>query len=157
MRKTSKPYFTVIGNHDCLASGFEIYKEMFGPDDYSFTAGKCKFIFFNDIIWELEFREPDYFWLLDELMDHNAYTYVFIIAHIAPFSDSFTPLQQQAYITLADTNNVTLSIHGHHHEHFYREYYDDGVLYMTIGAIAKRYYVTLDIRPDTMIMERIRF
>ena len=94
---------------------------------------------------------------MDELMSYNNYSHVFVIAHIAPFSDSFTPLQQQAYTTLMDTNNVNVSIHGHHHDHSYNEYYGDGVMYMTIGAVAKRYYVTLDISPDTVIMERVGF
>jgi predicted phosphodiesterase len=157
MQQLKQPYFTVIGNHDCLASGLGIYEDMFGPEYYSFVAGNCKFIFFNDVIWELQFREPDYFWLRNELVDNDHYSHVFVLAHIAPYSDSFTPLQEKVYSTILDTNNVRLSIHGHHHDHGYSEHYHDGVLYMTIGAVAKRYYVTLAISPDTVIMERIGF
>jgi 3',5'-cyclic AMP phosphodiesterase CpdA len=157
MQQLRQPYFTVIGNHDCLANGLGIYEDMFGPEYYSFVAGNCKFIFFNDVIWELQFREPDYFWLREELANHGNYSHLFVVAHIAPYSDSFTPLQQEVYTTILDTSNVNISIHGHHHDHGYNEYYHDGVMYMTIGAVAKRYYVTLAISPDTVIMERIRF
>lgn len=155
--KATQPYFTVIGNHDCLANGYGIYQDMFGPDDYSFTAGNCKFIFFNDVIWELEFREPDYFWLMDELADSENYNHVFVISHIAPFSDSFTPLQQAAFTSILDSNDVEISVHGHHHDHSFSKYYGDDVYYMTIGSIDKEQYVTLNILPDTVIMERIRF
>lgn len=151
------PYFTVIGNHDCLANGLGIYEDMYGPDDYSFEAGGCKFVFFNDIIWELEFREPDYFWLANQLQDHDQYEHMFVISHIAPFSDSFTPLQQEVYTKILDENNVAISIHGHHHDHSYNEHYNDDVIYMTIGSVDKRYYVTLDISQDTIIMERKGF
>ena len=157
MSLAQPPYFSVIGNHDCLANGLGIYEDMFGPEYYSFVAGNCKFIFFNDVIWELEFREPNYFWLQDELRAHNAYSHVFVIAHIAPFSDSFTPLQQEAYRTIMDTSNVAISIHGHHHDHSYNDYYDDGTIYMTIGSVAKRHYLTLDISTDTVNMTRIPF
>lgn len=148
---SSRPYFSVIGNHDCLASGFGIYEEMFGPENYSFVSGNCKFIFFNDVIWELEFREPDYFWLMNELSDHENYSHVFVIAHIAPYNHSFTPLHITAYTSLMDSSDVNISIHGHHHDHGFNDHYKDGVMYMNIGSVSKRYYVTLDIKPDTVI------
>ena len=148
---SSRPYFTVIGNHDCLANGFDIYENMFGPENYSFVSGNCKFIFFNDVIWELEFREPDYYWLSDELSDHENYSHVFVISHIAPYNHSFTPLHITAFTSLMDSAEVNISIHGHHHDHAFNEYYDDGVMYMNIGSVSKRYYVTLDIKPDTVI------
>ncbi|MBK7854339.1 MAG: metallophosphoesterase [Bacteroidetes bacterium] len=35
--KLKVPLLTVIGNHDCIANAKEIYREIFGPLDYSFT------------------------------------------------------------------------------------------------------------------------
>lgn len=157
MSYSNVPFFTVIGNHDCLANGFSIYQDMFGMVNYSFEFANTKFIFFNDVIWELNFTEPDYYWLRDELAYEMGYDHTIVIAHIAPFSDSFTPLQQDAYTAILAQNDASLSVHGHHHDHYYGEYYEDGVPYLIIGASAKRHYVTLDIMPDTIIMNRIKY
>lgn len=38
------PYISVIGNHDCVATGIDAYKAIFGKLDYTFTAGDVKFM-----------------------------------------------------------------------------------------------------------------
>lgn len=157
MEQSEVPYFTVIGNHDCLANGFTIYEQIYGEDDFSLVVGNCKFVFFNDVIWELNNREPDYFWLREQISETVGIDNTFVIAHIAPFSDSFPPLQQYAYTSLLDSNNVCMSIHGHHHTHYYGEYYEDGVMYMNIGSIDKRHYVKIYVENDSVMMERVIF
>jgi len=157
MEQSEVPYFSVIGNHDCLANGYTIYQEIYGTDDYVLVYKDCKFIFFNDIVWELNNREPDYFWLKEQLTNTNSEENLFVLAHIAPFSDSFSPLQRYAYTSLMDTNNVLLSIHGHHHQHYYGEYYNDSVMYMNIGSVDKRYYIKITVENKTYDMERVRF
>ena len=36
LKKLHKPYLTVIGNHDCLNNGMEIYKKMYGNGSVRF-------------------------------------------------------------------------------------------------------------------------
>ena len=38
MKGLNKPYFTVIGNHDYLTGGGEVYRQMFGAFNYSIEA-----------------------------------------------------------------------------------------------------------------------
>lgn len=157
MSKSKKPYITVIGNHDCLANGYTIYKEIYGNEDYYVKIGNCKFIFFNDISWELNNREPDYFWLHNQLADTAGYDHIFVIAHIPPYSEVFTPLQRAAYTTLMADYNVSMSIHGHIHKHYYGNYYNDSVKYLTIGATYNRLYVELTVYKDSVSMQKIPF
>lgn len=157
MEQSVVPYFTLIGNHDCLANGYTIYQEIYGPDDYVLEYKNCKFIFFNDIVWELNNREPDYFWLMQELTNTSEEDNLFVLAHIAPFSDSFSPLQRLAYTSLMDTNNVQLSIHGHHHQYYYGEHYNDSVMYMNIGSVDKRHYIKITVENNSYNMERVKF
>ncbi len=153
MHDLKAPYFTVIGNHDCLANGRLIYNDMFGPENYSFVFKNCKFIFFNDIIWELNNAEPDYFWLKDELFSNAQYDHVFVIAHIPPWSDQFTPLNTNAYRMLMDSAKVSMSIHGHHHDHYFGNYFGDSIPYLVIGSPGKDTWCTLTVTPDTLILE----
>ena len=41
------PYVALIGNHDCLGTGAETYKAVFGPTNFSFIAGDVKFVCLN--------------------------------------------------------------------------------------------------------------
>jgi len=157
MDQSIHPYFTVIGNHDCLANGFSIYNEIYGEDDYVLTVANCKFVFFNDIVWELNNREPDYFWLNDQLANSEEIQHTFVIAHIPPYSDSFTPLQEYAYTSLLDSNNVRMSINGHNHDYYFGQKYDDGVDYLVIGSVDNRHYIKVTVDYELVTMERVRF
>lgn len=158
MDDLEKPYFTVIGNHDCLANGRTIYNEMFGEENYSFVFKNCKFIFFNNIVWELNYQEPDFFWLRSQLSDSaGQYSKVFVVAHIPPWSDQFSYTTSLVYKTLMDTSNIDVSIHGHHHNFEYLEYYNDSVKYLVIGAPSKGSYCTMTILEDSVYVKKINF
>lgn len=59
--KLSMPYVCVIGNHDCIATGIEAYKSLFGPLNFSFTAGDVRFVCLNTNSLEFDYSEavPD--------------------------------------------------------------------------------------------------
>ncbi len=156
MEKAQKPYFQVIGNHDCLANGLSIYNDMYGKDDYVLTFKNCKFIFFNDIVWELENREPDYFWLMEQLEDTVGYDHVFVISHISPLSDSFTPLNSYAYLNILKKYNVDLSVHGHDHDYLTGTFEGD-IDYLIIGSIDKKHYIEVTVENESFYLNRKPF
>ena len=57
--KLKTPLVTVIGNHDAVNNGAQLYKEMYGPYNFSFVAGHSKFIFINTNNWEFNGAAPD--------------------------------------------------------------------------------------------------
>lgn len=162
MKKLKMPYFTVIGNHDLLANGRSIYSDMFGEENYSFIYKECKFIFFNNVVWELNYAEPDFGWLRNELQDRNEFRHVFVIAHIPPWSDQFFLSYFFVYSLLMNEYNVTLSIHGHHHEasQYPADTLPNGLKIMpnmVIGAPQKGSYRTVDVAADTVIFQSVNF
>ncbi|RYZ86344.1 MAG: hypothetical protein EOP04_14075, partial [Proteobacteria bacterium] len=74
-----RPILTVIGNHDGLLYGEDIYKKMFGPLNYSFVYNQVKFIMFNDNTYEWGY--PDFEWLENEI---KSFPRVIIAAHQPP-------------------------------------------------------------------------
>ena len=58
MNKLKVPYVVLIGNHDCLGTGEETYKAVFGATNFSFIAGDIKFICLNTNALEYDYSEP---------------------------------------------------------------------------------------------------
>ena len=56
------PYVALIGNHDCLGTGAETYKAVFGPTNFSFIAGDVKFVCLNTNALEYDYSEPVPLW-----------------------------------------------------------------------------------------------
>ena len=47
LNKLKVPYVVLLGNHDCLANGIEVFRKVFGEENFSFIAGKTKFVCLN--------------------------------------------------------------------------------------------------------------
>lgn len=58
MNGLNVPYVVLIGNHDCLGTGAETYKAVFGPTNFSFIAGNVKFVCLNTNALEYDYSEP---------------------------------------------------------------------------------------------------
>ena len=162
MKQLDMPYFTVIGNHDLLANGRSIYADMFGSENYTFVYNNCKFIFFNNVVWELNYAEPDFRWLRNQLLDSSQYTHVFVIAHIPPWTDQFFLSYFYVYNLLMTDYQVTLSIHGNHHQAY--EYENDTLPNeitiapnMVIGAPQSGVYRRLKVYQDSIYFETIHY
>lgn len=72
--KLSMPYVCVIGNHDCIATGIEAYKSLFGPLNFSFTAGDVRFVCLNTNSLEFDYSEavPDLGYIKNEIATMDA-------------------------------------------------------------------------------------
>ena len=68
------PYVVLLGNHDCLATGEEIFQKVFGAFNFAFTAGDIRFICLNTNALEFDLREPvpNFEFLESELADFPA-------------------------------------------------------------------------------------
>ena len=150
------PYLTVIGNHDYKSNGGKIYKEMFGEYNYSFVFNKCKFIMFDDIVWESD-KELDFSWLESELQNDISYNHVFVISHIPPFTDQFDSKMEKRFKDLIFQNNVKLSIHGHNHGYYYNEYYNNDVEYLIVPCPKVRQYCIITVFQDSYIVSNIEY
>lgn len=126
------PYVTVIGNHDALSNGPEVYRRMYGPFDYSFEIGAVKFIVFNSN--SLEFPGdvvPDRAWLERQQSDLDGAASAIWVTHqeIRRPDDGRDGGGKAFYARLLDEYPVaSLVIHGHRLEHRLHRYHDTPVL-----------------------------
>jgi len=149
------PYLTVIGNHDALVGGKQIYSKMFGAFNYSFVFHDCKFIFLYANSLANGGEPPDLDWLKNELSGHDLFNLVFVIAHQPPFDTAWSDETENRYKQLMAENNVDLSIHGHEHEFWYGERYNDGVKYLVVDDVAGRDYCIVSVDSTAFDVEKI--
>ena len=153
LNKLHKPYLVVIGNHDILANGEEVYKRMFGPLNYSFTYDSTRFVMHNTNSREYPGRNvPDLVWLSTALQSDPSVKHFIAVSHVPPFDSDFnadleTPYQQ----LFRDTPGFLVSLHGHIHRHTDGYPYNDGIRYIGSHFFEERQFVRLEISNSEVI------
>jgi 3',5'-cyclic-AMP phosphodiesterase len=153
IEKSVHPLVTVIGNHDCLANGKEIYERLFGPVNFTIVYGAYKFILFNNNIWENQDRSPDYLWLRDQLSD-NSFTSLFF-AHMNLLAKDINELDKIVFEQIVDSVNTAFAGYASAHKFF--EYYDRGIHSMISASIDKREYAIIRVIGREATIERVNF
>ena len=160
--KLKVPFISVIGNHDLVANGKDIYKRMFGPLNFTFTYGNVKFVCHDTNSREYNFdgSTPNLPWLKENLKTGNGITHLISVAHIAPFGGDFDPALMQPYKTLLNqTPNLIASLHSHNHSKLQTFYQDgnSGVPFIITNAIYERAYTIFDISNGQINAQEINF
>lgn len=162
MKKLKWPYLTVIGNHDLLANGREVYQQMYGALNYSFVYGLTKFVFLDTNGREYKFNGhvPDLDWLQQELTPsiEDAWTQAIVISHVPPFdADYDQKLEMPYHQTLLDSKRVKLSLHGHQHGWDTETKYDGSIQYYVTTTVKKRGYAYLKVWNGGYEIERVDY
>ncbi len=143
------PYVSVIGNHDCIATGIEAYETIFGDQDYAFTAGDVRFICLNTNALEFNYSVaiPDFGFLKNELAAlPPSVTRTIVLMHAGPFSDQFN--NNTAHECLKNFPGLQFCLYGHGHHVQATDMFDDGVIYYECANIKKRSFLVFDIKDD---------
>lgn len=109
-----KPVLTVVGNHDGIGRGQDIYSELFGNYNYSFIYRDIKFVAWNNNVYE--WGAPDLDWLEKQIESHDR---VVVFSHQPPHSDTLTSSQRARWKEIRHSPNLIASIHGHTHTFSY--------------------------------------
>lgn len=152
MSKLEKPYVALIGNHDFLGTGDEVYVAMFGKMDFSFIAGRVKFVCLNTNATEYDYvaAVPNLDYMEEQMTEDSLlFDRTIICMHAAPFSDQFNNNVAKAfehYVNLFP--GLHFCIFGHDHYQKVLEPYDDGVIYYGVGSAEHRKYMLFTITTE---------
>ena len=122
-----KPVFTVVGNHDGLNKGNDIYKRMFGSLNYAFTYKQHRFIMWNNN--KYEWGAPDFDWLEKQASSLNS----IIISHQPPYSGTLNAEEEERWRRIRQNGNVVSNIHGHLHH--YNLVIENGIPIYTVERV----------------------
>jgi Icc protein len=160
MQKLSCPFLAVIGNHDMLGNGREVYRRMFGAENFSFSYSGHRFVFINSNSREAEPGEtlPDTSWLQKELAASPLQEKIFVFAHIPPLGGDFSRIIEPVYArTLTENGRVLYSIHGHEGISYLWQPFGPPVNYLGINSLAKRNYAFIHVDKDGVSVEQLFF
>lgn len=155
------PFVALIGNHDFLGTGDQTYEVMYGPMDFSFIAGRVKFLCLNTNATEYDYLAaiPNFDWMEEEMTkDSDRFDRTVIIMHAPPYSDQFNNNVCKAFRRYLDYfPGLMCCVYGHNHDDTVSDFYNDGLLFYGIDCAQHRNYRILTITPDGYEMEQIRF
>lgn len=145
MEKTDKPIFAVVGNHDAISFGKDIWLDVFGPYDFSFDYQGVRFIAYNDNKYEFS-NVPDRDWLAEQAAGDAGRRYTIVTSHIAPWDGS----NLSNYL---DSLGVDLGLHGHEHRFDFWQF-SDVLLNHHITSTAKEHeFALLTVNSSGLTLE----
>jgi Icc protein len=153
------PFFVVIGIHEYLGNGEDIYARMFGARDVAFTYARTRVVLFDDNSREFAFdgTVPDLGFLAAQLAPDGAHDLAVLFAHVPPGTSDFDPALVDRYDELLRTHAPVVSFHGH--EPAFRFEEREGTpLYVTDPLDEQRTYLVATVLPGGRVeVERIAF
>ena len=155
------PYVALIGNHDCLGTGAETYKAVFGPTNFSFIAGDVKFVCLNTNAIEFDYSRPipDFEFLAAQIRDHEEeFDKTVVSMHVRPYADQFNNNVARVfhrYVT--EFPGIQFCTAAHEHHVFEENLFEDGIMYYMSDCMKNRNYYVFTITPDGYEREVVYF
>lgn len=156
------PYVLIIGNHDNLGSGREVYRAMYGDLNFSFVYGRIKFVCLNTNALEFDYAEPvpDFVFLKKEIDDPQSdrYDKAVVAMHAQPGNVVFNnnaaePFQEY----IRRLKNLKFCLHAHAHSVTVNDFFNDGVIYYGCASMKGRSYLLFTLTSDSYTREIVNF
>lgn len=161
LNKLRVPYVVLIGNHDCLANGEDIFVKVFGEVNYSFMAGNVKFLCLNTNALEHDYSRPipDFQFIKKEYdpedMEHQK---TIVAMHARPYSEQFNNNVADVFHSeIKKYPNLLFCLNGHDHRLTVTDIFEDGIIYYGTANVHKRKYLIFTITKDESEYEVVEF
>ena len=155
------PFVALIGNHDFLGTGNQTYENMYGELNFSFIAGRVKFVCINTNATEYDYLAavPNFDYMEEQMTkDRELFDRTVIVMHAAPYSDQFNNNVCKAFRRYLDLfPGLMCCIYGHDHNDTVSDIYGDGLMFYAIDCASHRNYRIMTISPDGYEIEQIRY
>jgi 3',5'-cyclic AMP phosphodiesterase CpdA len=153
------PYLAVIGNHDILANGGDLYDAVYGKRNFSFVYARTKYVFVDTNSRQYGFPGdvPDLEWLRDRIAPADDFDRAIVIAHAPPNHAEFDKELAEPFGTaLEASTTVELALFGHEHKYSVKKPYGD-VTYLVTPSVEKHQYIMVSVSEDGVSFETVDF
>lgn len=161
MNRLRVPYVTLIGNHDCLGTGKDTYEAVFGPTNFSFIAGRVKFVCLNTNALEYDYSEPvpDFTFMERQITERrDEFDKSVVCMHAKPGTDVFNNNVSKVFAEyVSEFPGIQFCTAAHTHSFGDDVLFDDGIHYITSACMKKRSYILFTITPEGYDYELIKY
>lgn len=149
LQRLQPPYVCLLGNHDCLGTGADVFRRMYGLPDFSFTAGNVHFVCLNTNAYEYDYSVavPDFAFLKADIAAVPSHVTRTVVAmHAAPNTEQFNNnVADYFQYTLHQYPGLSFCLCGHGHATVQQDIFGDGILYYECCSAKKRQYLVFTI------------
>lgn len=161
MLKLNIPFVTLLGNHDCLGTGWESYNVIFGQENFSFIAGRTKFVCLNTNALEFDYSKPvpDFNYMVSQVDERkDEFDKTVIAMHAAPFTDVFNNNVAQVFqYYVREFPKVQFCTVAHDHNVTEKDLYNDGIIYYGSTCMKDKCYLLFTITDDGYTYEAVYY
>lgn len=150
LQKLRMPYIVLLGNHDCIGSGKEVYRNIFGRENFSFVAGHTRFLCLDTNALEYDFSNPvpDLNFMRSFAGDSTVMNTIPVM-HVCPFADEFNDNVADVFNHyIHKLPNPLFCLYGHGHSTEVNDLFGDGLLYYQITCAKNRQYYVFTVTSD---------
>lgn len=159
LKRLKVPYIVILGNHDMLGNGFEVYKTMYGAENFSFELNDIQFVCVNTN--GLEFNDnqpiPDFVFLNDKIKNYpEQCKRTIVVMHAPPLSEQFTEENSALFEeTILRFPNLMFCLYGHVHHLNAKTLFDDHVMYYSNDKIKDKVFQLFTVKQDSYDYQEI--
>lgn len=150
--KLDVPYVVLLGNHDCLGTGADTFRYIFGNPDFSFNAGDTHFLCINSNAYEYDYSVdiPNFSFIRADRDSLPADVRRTVVAmHAQPTSEQFNNNVAEYFEEqIKMYPGLSFCMCGHGHKTQVNDLFGDGVLYYECAAATSREYVIFTLKRD---------
>gem|GEM_PF-16305 len=161
LKKLECPYVVIIGNHDCLGTGKSCFNNLFGEENFSFIAGRIKFVCLNTNALEYDYSHPipNFEYIEQEqTADSTLFDRTIVSMHAGPYSDEFNNnVAKPFHYEMTKFKGLLFCTMAHDHHFAEKNLFEDGIMYYTTDCAKERRYLLFTITPDGYSYELISF
>ena len=129
LSKIKVPYIALIGNHDFLGTGDQMYQKMYGELDFSFIAGRIKIVCLNTNATEYDYLAavPNLDFMENEIYsDNDKFDRSIICMHSRPFCEQFNNNVAKVFqLYVKNMPGLMFCVNGHDHRTSQIDLYND--------------------------------
>lgn len=160
MKSLNVPYVALIGNHDVVGHGKEVYREIYGSFNFAFKFRKTRFICLNTNALEFDYATPvpDFDFMGRFLNDTAGIQKTVVVMHAPPFDDQFNNNSALMFNYILERyKNLQFALHAHRHQLSVNDYFSNGIEYYGCDDIAGRNYLLFTLTPSSYSYEVVCF